>query len=31
MELNGLENDELNIGEKLYIQKCRNNKIGITA
>lgn len=31
MELNCLENDKLNIGDKLYIQRYRNNKIGITA
>lgn len=31
MELNGLENDNLNVGEKLYIQRCKSNKMGITA
>lgn len=31
MELNGLENDKLNIGDKLYIQRYKNNKIEITA
>lgn len=31
MQLNGLESDNLNIGDKLYIQRYMNNKIGITA
>ncbi len=31
MELNCLEDDKLNVGEKLYIQRYMNNKIGMTA
>ena len=31
MELNNLENDNIKVGDKLYIQRYKNNKIGISA
>ena len=31
MMLNGLENENIIVGDKLYIQRYRNNKMGITA